>query len=39
MWLQTGIENKTGKVRINVTLRRVRVTSVAMEKQSFIYIL
>jgi len=26
-------ENKTGKVRINMTLRRVRLTNTAMEKQ------
>jgi hypothetical protein len=31
--------NKTGNVRINVTLRRVRVTIVATEKQKVLHIL
>ena len=31
--------NKKGSVRINVTLRRVRVTIVAVEKQLVLYIL
>jgi hypothetical protein len=31
--------NKTGNVRINVALRRVRVTIVAVEKQSVLHIL
>jgi len=31
--------NKTGNVRINITLRRVRVTIIAVEKQEVLYIL
>ena len=34
-----GVLNKTGNVRINVTLRRVREITVAVEKQAVLHIL
>jgi hypothetical protein len=37
--LATSLTHKTGNVRINVTLRRVRVTILAMEKQYVLLIL
>lgn len=36
--LHASNPNKAGTVRINVTLRRVRVTTLAVEKQSLLHI-
>ena len=39
IWLKTGNENKSGNVSINVTLRCVRVTTVAMKMQYVLHIM